>query len=55
MDKRRLVSPGSLRREVRDGGRRWQPRSPEMAAGLSDHIWTVKELLMMIVAPINTK
>jgi hypothetical protein len=27
-----------------------------MAAGLTDHIWTVKELLMTVVAPnaINT-
>jgi hypothetical protein len=28
-----------------------------MAAGLTDHIWTVKELLMTVVAPtaVNTK
>jgi len=28
-----------------------------MAAGLTDHIWSVKELLMIVVAPagINTK
>jgi len=28
-----------------------------MAAGLTDHIWTVKELLMTVIAPniINTK
>ena len=47
----------TLRVEVRDGRRRWQPRSPAMAAGLTDHIWTVKELLMTVVAPeaINTK
>jgi len=46
-----------LRREVNDGVRRWQPRSPAMAAGLTDHIWTVKELLMTVVAPnvTNTK
>ena len=47
----------TLRVEVNDGQRRWQPRSPAMAAGLTDHIWTVKELLMTVVAPdiINTK
>ncbi|RMD66063.1 transposase [Candidatus Parcubacteria bacterium] len=47
----------TLRVEVNDGRRRWQPRSPAMAAGLTDHIWTVKELLMTVVAPetINTK
>jgi len=43
--------------EVNDGQRRWQPRSPAMAAGVTDHIWTVKALLMTGVAPahINTK
>jgi hypothetical protein len=30
--------------EVNDGHRRWQPHSPVMAAGLTDHVWTVKEL-----------
>jgi hypothetical protein len=47
----------TLQVEVNDGQRRWQPRSPAMAAGLTDHIWTVKELLMTVVAPesINTK
>jgi len=46
----------TLQVEVNDGQRRWQPRSPAMAAGLTDHIWTVKELLMTVVAPsgINT-
>jgi len=30
---------------------RYQQRSPAMAAGLTDHIWTIKELLMIVVAP----
>lgn len=35
----------SLRVEIfGDPQRRWQQRSPAMAAGLTDHIWTVKEL-----------
>jgi hypothetical protein len=35
---------------------RWFPRTPAMAAGLTDHIWTVKELLstMLVPLPINT-
>ena len=39
------------------GQRRWQARTPAMAAGLTDHIWTVKELLMTVALPsaINTK
>jgi hypothetical protein len=47
----------TLRLEVNDGARRWQQRSPAMAAGLTDHIWNVKELLMTVVAPnvINMK
>ena len=46
----------TLHLEVDDAQRRWQPRSPAMAAGLTDHIWTVKELLMTVVIPegINT-
>jgi hypothetical protein len=47
----------TLRLEVNDGQRRWQPRSPAIAAGLTDHIWNIKELLMTVIAPntINTK
>ena len=41
----------SLGIEVNDGQRRWQPRSAAMAAGLTDHIWTIKELLMAVVVP----
>lgn len=33
---------------------RWQPRSPAMAAGLTDHLWTVKELLKTVVVPVNS-
>jgi hypothetical protein len=42
-----LVRPHkSLRLPASDGpGRRWTPRTPAMAAKLTDHIWTVKELL----------
>ena len=28
---------------------RWRPRTPAMAAGLTDHIWTVKELLTVVL------
>jgi hypothetical protein len=45
----------TLRLELfNDPKRRWQPRTPAMAAGLTDHIWTVKELLTTVVLPINT-
>lgn len=42
----------SLRLEIfGDPKRRWKQRSPAMAAGLSDHIWSVKELLFSVVTP----
>jgi hypothetical protein len=42
----------SLRVEIfGDPQRKWQQRSPAMAAGLTDHIWTVKELLNTVVPP----
>ena len=35
-----------------DPKRRWEQRSPAMASGLTDHIWTVKELLKTVVPPL---
>jgi len=48
-----LVRPHkSLRVEVLSHPRRrWQPRTPAMAAGLTDHIWTVGELLRTLPIP----
>ena len=37
-----------------DPKRRWRPRTPAMAAGLADRVWTVKELLSTVVLPNNT-
>jgi hypothetical protein len=47
----------SLRLRVQDGWpQKWSPRTPAMAAKLTDHIWTVKELLTTLPLPsaINT-
>lgn len=41
----------TLRQEAEAAGRRWQARSPAMAAGLTDHLWTLKELLLTVVVP----
>jgi hypothetical protein len=41
----------SLRLEINDNDRRWLQRSPAMAAGLTDHIWKIQEMLMMVLAP----
>jgi hypothetical protein len=46
---------GTLRVEVfNDPKRRWRPRTPAMVAGLTDRVWTVKELLTTVVLPTNT-
>ena len=34
--------------------RRWLPRTPAMAAGLTDHVWTVKELLFSVFPPFSS-
>ncbi len=45
----------TLREAVSDDPqRRWKPRTPGMAAGLTEYIWTVKELLTTVVIPNNT-
>ena len=31
--------------------KRWQPCTPAMAAGVTDHVWTLKEVLMFRVPP----
>jgi len=42
----------SLRIEIPDDPRRkWAHRTPAMAANLTDHIWTVKELLFTVPLP----
>lgn len=44
----------SLRLEVFDDpNRRWIKKTPAIAAGLTDHIWTVKELLNTLPRPNN--
>jgi hypothetical protein len=53
-----LIRPHkSLRLPLTDAWpRKWQPQTPLMAARLTDHIWTVKELLTTLPLPraINT-
>ena len=31
--------------------KRWQSRTPAMAAGLTDHVWTLREVLLCRVPP----
>jgi hypothetical protein len=51
-----LVRPHkSLRIPIRDAlPRKWLPRTPAMAAGLTNRIWTVKELLTTVPLPCAT-
>ena len=44
----------TLRIEVNNGNQRWIQRSPAMAADLTDHIWSIREVLMFIPTPTNT-
>lgn len=42
----------SLRQALpQSAARRWQSRSPAMAAGLTDHVWTLREVLLFRVPP----
>jgi hypothetical protein len=48
----------SLRLPVQEARpQKWSPRTPAMAANLTDHIWTVKELLTTLPLPcaVNTR
>jgi hypothetical protein len=44
----------TLRLEVNEGRRRWARRSPAMAAGITDQLWTIEELLTRIPLSTNT-
>jgi len=34
--------------------RRWIHRSPAMAAGITDHIWSIRQVLMVVPVPTNS-
>jgi hypothetical protein len=44
-------SVDTLSLPVHNGQQRWKRQTPAMAAKLTDHIWSIKELLMMVVPP----
>jgi len=35
----------------RGSAKRWRPCTPAMAAGLTDHVWSLKEVLLYRVPP----
>jgi IS1 family transposase len=43
--------PQSLPTNGTGSTKQWRPRTPAMAAGLSDHVWTLREVLLFRVPP----
>jgi IS1 family transposase len=47
----RLPLPQSAPTYGNGSAKRWQPQTPAMAAGLTDHVWTLREVLLFRVPP----
>ena len=47
----RLPLPQSAPTHGNGSATRWQPQTPAMAAGLTDHVWTLREVLLFRVPP----
>jgi hypothetical protein len=47
----RQALPEPLPANGTGSAKHWRPRTPAMAAGLTDHIWTLRELLLFRVPP----
>ena len=47
----RLPLPQSTPTHDTGSAKRWQPQTPAMAAGLTDHVWTLREVLLFRVSP----
>ncbi len=43
---------GCLRGELTTDAKKWILRTPSMVAGLTDHIWTIEELLTTRISPL---
>ncbi len=50
----RPVKPLRLERKDPSKEVRWRQRTPAMAADLTDHVWTGKELLTSVLIPART-
>ena len=44
----------TLRSQINIEGKRWLRCSPAMAAALTDHIWSIRQLLMLVPIPTNS-
>src|SRR4029453_9641288 len=47
----RVPLPQPLPTHGTGSAKRWQPRTPAMAAGLTDHVWTLRGVLLFRVPP----
>jgi hypothetical protein len=47
----RVSLPPPLPTHGTDSAKTWQPRPPAMAAGLTDRVWTLREVLLVRVPP----
>jgi IS1 family transposase len=47
----RLALPQPLLTKGSGSTKRWQPQTPAMAAGLTNHVWTLREVLLYRVPP----
>jgi IS1 family transposase len=47
----RLPLPQPVPTNGTGSAKRWQPQTPAMAAGLTDHVWTLREVLLYRVPP----
>ena len=47
----RIPLPEPITTKGAGSPKRWQPRTPAMAAGITDHIWTMERLLLFRVPP----
>jgi IS1 family transposase len=47
----RVTLPQPLPTNGTGSVKQWQPRTPAMAAGLTDHVWTLREVLLFRVPP----
>ena len=52
-----LRTPSSVPEPTHGTGslRRWRPVTPAMAAGITDHVWTTRELLSYRVSPLESQ
>lgn len=44
----------TLRVAINVDNQRWLHRSPMMAAGITDHLWSIRHLLMLVPVPTNS-